>query len=287
MKKRLFITFLALIPALLESTLQAGELVTPANAHEYFAPTSYYDDGLESTTNTLALANIVLRAGAVMDKTEAALPQPVNGKEAFRTGLICGVGALGIKYALDGTTRSVGSPLMWGVGVGTVVTATGVYWWIGGQMKLIAGFKGNLEEALASLAETQGIIAEFKKTNEAMEAKVGQAVIVTGKLLKHMQTVKAVAGDHATLAGITSNLLEESQRQEGLIAELMSRLPQEERNTLLEKYPKATLSDEAATRHTALKQYNKGRWRWNKISRFNDIPAEWLEHHGYSGLIEE
>lgn len=278
MKKQLFIIFSIVVLALSEKFLVAGEPVTmiPSNPIDRVTTPVPIEKKLN---NNVDFVNILIKTGHFLDKTESALPQPVTGKEALRTGLVCGVGALGVKYALDGTTRSVGTPLMWGVGVGTALTATGFYWWIGKEMKVITGFKVNLEEALEGLEETQELVKKLKENNTAMENKVDQASEVTSKLLKHMKTVKAVTGDNATVARITNQLLVEAERQEGLIQELLLRLPKKDQKNLLKKHSKVQFSNEAEKHHALLKKYNKGKWRWNKVHSYNDIPQEWLENH--------
>lgn len=303
MMKRLITILLVLIMATLTSKLFCSQKLefkplTDAEFAACFIPKQTIAMGIgsesvrlhaQNNTPTLSLGqkeyiNMMLKLGYQTNQLEQKLQKGPSKKSTLRTTALAGIVAAGGGYALQSQTRSAFSLTNIVLfGLGAAGAAGGVYWWIGNEMGVIAGFKDDIENSLDELEKMQILIRDLKEQNERMQAKVDDTVIVTDKLNQLMPQVVGMAGDNATLAKVMRQIIDKQKNQEALIAALIAKLPQAEQ----EKYRKKITFNESAQRKAqALKEYNK-RWFGFDVSDFSKIPHDWLIKHGFEDLIEK
>lgn len=212
------------------------------------------------------------------------LPQHPTKKKVARLTVGTGLALAGANYLFAEQTRSIDGGTLLAMGIGSALTAGAVYAFIGREMGVIVGFKQDLKQIAAEHKKMQELVAQLKAQEVAVQQQLAAAQGAVEEVQGALPQVLAVSGDNAQLAGILQDAIIPEirdiervvEQQQITITELLHRVPESERDAVLEA---ANISTESRQKGL-VREYNKWRVR-HRVSSYKEIPSEWLRRHGY------
>lgn len=240
-----------------------------------------YPDTLQRASDIILLAQ---KTGNVKN----IIPQDPLPKSSVCVAPLGGLCAGGAFYTLRQTTRMPLDPtLLIGAFAGGAAFAGGVYWWMGREMGIIRSFRSDLQRALEELNTMQELVNKLKKGNQDSANKIEETLQITQELKDALPLVLKVSGDNANLATIISTVLKEVRGQQLVLAQLLNRLPENERTAMIAQAQEAIPKTIERQAH-AIIQYNQHSLRRRlgigAITQFQQIPQEWLKSHNFEDL---